>query len=65
MFRIGRVPASLDKVFLTLRHRFHWDHFDDFRLLVLVMAFAWGRRHVTNLYRYLDGQHHRTRFNTS
>jgi hypothetical protein len=63
MFRIVRVPASLDKFFLTLRPRFHWDHFDYFRLLVLVMAFAWGRRHVTNLYRYLEAQHHRTRFN--
>ena len=27
------------------------------------MAFAWGRRNVANLYRYLDAQHHRTRFN--
>ena len=27
------------------------------------MAFAWGRRHVANLYRYLDAKHHRTRFN--
>jgi hypothetical protein len=63
MFRIVRVPASLDKFFLTLRPRFHWAHFDYFRLLVLVMAFAWGRRNVTNLYRYLDGQPHRTRFN--
>jgi SRSO17 transposase len=63
MFRIVRVPASLDKFFFTLRPRFHWAHFDYFRLLVLVMAFAWGRRHVTNLYRYLDVQRHRTRFN--
>jgi hypothetical protein len=58
MFRIVRVPASLDKFFHTLRPRFHWDHFNYFRLLVLVMAFAWGRRNVTNLYRYLDAQHH-------
>jgi hypothetical protein len=27
------------------------------------MALAWGRRNVSNLYRYLDAQHHRTRFN--
>ena len=40
MVRIVRVPASLDKFFLTLRPRFHGDHFDYFRLLVLVMAFA-------------------------
>jgi hypothetical protein len=32
-------------------------------LLILVMAFAWGRRNVTNLYRYLDGLHHRSGFN--
>jgi SRSO17 transposase len=63
MFRIVRVPASLDKFFRTLRPCFHWDHYVYFRLLVLVMAFAWGRRNVTNLYRYLDTPHHRTRFN--
>jgi DDE superfamily endonuclease len=27
------------------------------------MAFAWGRRNVSNLYRYLDAPQHRTRFN--
>jgi hypothetical protein len=27
------------------------------------MAFIWGRRNLANLYRYLDAQHHRTRFN--
>ena len=63
MFRIIRVPPALDKLFHTLHPHFHWDHFAYFRLLVLVMAFAWGRRHVANLYRYLDGPHHRTRFN--
>jgi hypothetical protein len=34
-----------------------------FRLLVLAMACMWGRRNVTNLYRYLEVEHHRTRFN--
>jgi SRSO17 transposase len=34
-----------------------------FRLLVLAMACMWGRRTVTNLYRYLEVEHHRTRFN--
>jgi hypothetical protein len=63
MFRIVRVPASLDKFFHPLRPRFHWDHFHYFRLLVLAMAFAWGRRNGTNLCRYLDAHHHRTRFN--
>jgi hypothetical protein len=46
-----------------LKPHFHWDHWTYFRLLVLVMAFAWGRRNVANLYRYLDAPHHRTRFN--
>jgi SRSO17 transposase len=34
-----------------------------FRLLVVAMAFMWGRRNVANLGRYLDAEHHRTRFN--
>ena len=63
MFRIVRVPASLDKFFHTLSPRFHWDHHKYFRLLVLAMALAWGRRNVANLYRSLDVLHHRTRFN--
>jgi hypothetical protein len=63
MFRIIRVPRSLDKFFRPLHHHFHWDHFEYFRLLVLVMAFTWGRHNVANLCRYLDIQRHRTRFN--
>ena len=63
MFRIIRVPGSLDKFFRPLHHHFHWDHFESFRLLVLVMAFTWGRHNVANLCRYLDIQRHRTRFN--
>jgi hypothetical protein len=35
----------------------------DFRLLVLAMACMWGRRNVTNRYRDLAVEHHRTRFN--
>ena len=62
MFRIVRVPASLDKFFHTLSPRFHWDHHKYFRLLVLAMA-LWRRRNVANLYRSLDVLHHRTRFN--
>ena len=34
-----------------------------FRLLVVTIAFMWGRRNVATLYRYLDAEHHRTRFN--
>jgi SRSO17 transposase len=63
MFRIIRVPPVLDKFFHTLQPHFHWNHFAYFRLLVVVIAFAWGRRDVASLYRYLDAQHHRTRFN--
>ena len=64
MFRIIRVPRPLDKVFRPVHHHFHWDHLAYFRLLVLALAFAWGRHHVANFYRYLDTQHHRSRFNT-
>jgi SRSO17 transposase len=63
MFRILRVPPSLDKFFCPLHGHFHWDHFTYFRLLVVTMAFMWGRRNVANLDRYLDAAHHRTRFN--
>jgi hypothetical protein len=63
MFRIIRVPAVLDKFFAPLRPQFHWNHWRYFRLLVLAMACMWGRRNVTNLYRYLEVEHHRTRFN--
>jgi SRSO17 transposase len=63
MFRIIRVPPILDQFFRPLQPCFHWDHGAYFRLLVLVIAFAWGRRNVANLYRYLDPIHHRSRFN--
>jgi SRSO17 transposase len=63
MFRIIRVPPSLDKFFRPLRGHFHWDHFTYFRLLVVIIAFMWGRRHVANMYRYLEAPAHRTRFN--
>jgi hypothetical protein len=63
MFRIVRVPPSLDNFFQPLKGPFHWNHFAYFRLLVLAIAFMWGRRNVANLDRYLDAAHHRTRFN--
>jgi hypothetical protein len=63
MFRIIRVPPSLDKFFQPLKGPFHWDHFAYFRLLVLTLALMWGRRNVANLYRYLEAAHHRTRCN--
>jgi len=63
MFRIVRFPRQLARFFAPLQGRFHWDHFGYFRHLVLAVAFAWGRRNVSNLYRYLEATTHRTRFN--
>jgi SRSO17 transposase len=63
MFRIIRVPAALDNFFQPLEQRFHWNHFIYFRLLVVTIAFMWGRRNVVNLYRYLEAPSHRTRVN--
>jgi SRSO17 transposase len=57
------VPQQFTKFFASLKGCFHWDHFEYFRQLVLAIAFAWGRRNISNLYRYLEGQTHRTRFN--
>ena len=56
-------PAVLDKFFGPLRPPSHWNHWRDCRLLVLAMACMWGRRQVTNLYRYLEFEHHQTCFN--
>jgi len=63
MFRLRRVPPSLDKFFRPLHGHFHWDHFTYFRLLVLTMACMWGRRNIANVPRYLDAAAHRTRCN--
>src|SRR5262245_35457876 len=63
MFRIIRVPPALDQFFRPLKGHFHWDHGTYFRLLVLALAVMWGRWKVANLYRYLEAEHHRTRFN--
>lgn len=65
MFKIVRFPEKLNSFFAGLEAEFHWDHFEYFRLLVLLMAFSWGKRNITNLYRHLDGENHshRTRFN--
>lgn len=63
MFKIVRFPVKLEPFFHSLKPFFHWDHFSYFRTLVLLFAFAWGRRNTLNLYRYLDATPHRTRFN--
>jgi hypothetical protein len=61
MFRIIRVPRSLDTCFRPLHHHVHGAHFEYFRGLVLAMAFTGGRPHVANVCRDLDIQHYRTR----
>jgi hypothetical protein len=63
MFRLIRVPATLDKCCCTLPPCCHGDHVASFRLLVLVIAMAWGRRNVAKLSRDMDATHHRTRVN--
>jgi len=65
MFRIVRFPQRLEKYFRNLQDRFFWEHFEYFRMFVLLIAFAQGRRNVSALYRHLDPeeQTHRTRFN--
>jgi SRSO17 transposase len=65
MFKIVRFPSRLESFFSSLTKEFHWDHFEYFRILVLLIAFSWERRNIASLYRYLDSavSRHRTRFN--
>jgi hypothetical protein len=65
MFKIVRFPKKLESFFAPLHHQFHWDHFQYFRTLVLLIVIAWGRRNVANLCRHLDGRGrpHRSRYN--
>ena len=65
MFKIVRFPKKLDSFFDSLENSFHWNHAEYFKTFVLLMAFAWGRRNVSSLYRHLDERnwHHRSRFN--
>ena len=65
MFKIVRFPAKLNTFFRSLTTEFHWGHFEYFRTLVLLIAFGYGRRNISALYRHLDseGRSHRTRFN--
>jgi hypothetical protein len=57
------VPLAFDTFFRSLARHFHWHHFSYFRLLVVAIACMLGRRNVANLYRSLDVEPHRTRFN--
>jgi len=65
MFKIVRFPKNLESFFDSLESQFHWNHFEYFRTLVVLVAIAWGRRNIASLYRHLDSrtQPHRSRFN--
>jgi SRSO17 transposase len=65
MFKIVRFPLKLKSFFSPLENQFHYNHFEHFQILVLLIAFSWGRRNVAALYRHLDSrnQPHRSRFN--
>jgi hypothetical protein len=63
MFRIIGVPPALDKFFQPVERHLPWNHYTYFRLLVVTIAFMWGRRHVAHVDRYLDAPSHRPRVN--
>ena len=65
MFKIVRFPTKLKSFFNSLQNQFHFNHFEYFQTMVLLMAFSWGRRNITMLYRHLDSRkhRHRSRFN--
>jgi SRSO17 transposase len=63
MFKIVRIPPKIKTFFGSLTTHFHWNHFEYFQALVFLIAYAWGRRNVSQLYRFLDVEQHRTRFN--
>jgi hypothetical protein len=65
MFKIVRFPSKLKSFFDPLQNQFHFNHFQYFQMLVVLIAFSWGRRNIIMLYRHLDSrnQPHRSRFN--
>jgi len=65
MFKIVQFPEKIKPFFDSLINQFHFNHFQHFQTLVLLIGFAWGRRTISNLYRWLDPsrQPHRSRFN--
>jgi len=65
MFKIVRFPSKLKSFFDSLQNQFHFNHFEYFQTLVLLIIFSWERRNITALYRHLDNrsQPHRSRFN--
>ena len=40
-----------------------WEHHEYFQTLVLLIAFSYGRKNISNLHRHLKSDTHRTRFN--
>lgn len=63
MFKLIRVPSRLEPFFRSLTSEFHWNHSHYFQVLVLLIAIAFGRRNVSNLYRQVEAHTHRSRFN--
>jgi len=65
MFKIVRFPSKLKSFFDSLESQFHFNHFEYFQTMVLLIAFSWGRRNISMLYRHLDDHchAHRSRFN--
>jgi hypothetical protein len=47
MFKIARFPKKLESFFNSLKDQFHWDHFQYFRTLVLLMTISWEWKNIT------------------
>ena len=41
MFKIVRFPKKLESFFDSLKNQFHWNHFEYFRTLVLLITISW------------------------
>jgi len=54
MFKIVRIPSKLKSFFNPLQNQFLFNHFEHFQILVVLIAFSWGRRNISTLYRHLD-----------
>lgn len=63
MFKIAHFPKKLNSFFDSMASKFHWEQDLYFRDLVLAIAFSWDRKNISSLYRHLDANHHRTRYN--
>lgn len=63
MFKITRIPLKLKSFFGPTAKDFRFRHYSYFANLVLAVAIAVGRRNVTNLYRHIETNRHRNRFN--